>query len=96
MNTKELMMIGGTLINISEYPPDYNLDGMRTYELKFIGMNKEGSLYLKTSAGNVVSYQVGNFYKFNVRKYCGSIYSMESSGSYSDPNLVELQSVSCS
>lgn len=94
IENKEPMMVGGTLIDITEYP-GYDSESMKGYELIFRGINKEGKLYLTTFESNSLNHQIGEFYRFDVRKYCKSIYSAVLSGSYSDSNLEELKFMSC-
>lgn len=88
-------IVGGTLMNVSSpyyYIPEDKNQSKLTYTLTFKGMEKQVELHLITSSDNPLSYEVGNFYKFdlsNIRK------SGMLSGAFFDINQTELQPVNC-
>ena len=88
-------VVGGTLIEISE-PSYYALydenQGIVTYHMTFKGINKKGSLPLRTSS-DTLRYEIGEFYKFDLENI--NQYSMQLSGAFLDPNQDALERMDC-
>lgn len=79
--------VGGKLINISKiYVDSYKKN---EFTLTFQGFKKQGNIYIGTK-GEIIPYEVGKFYKFDLTNKCKLNRSMASSGMFSDPNLSEL------
>jgi len=85
---KKPIWVGARLINITRI---YN-EAYERYEFKltFKGYKKQGDIYIGTK-NESIPYEVGKFYKFDLSRECWLIYSMASSGMFSDPELNALE-----
>lgn len=85
-------VVGGKLVKISEpfyYVPSDEENKKVTYNMTLKGINKEGDLFLRTSSGSTLPYEVGKFYKFDLKNR--NQYSSQLSGVFMDPNLDALE-----
>ena len=82
--------VGGTLLDISKTStPDRN-----EFTLTFQGLARQDTIIIGTAEEDM-PYQIGTFYKFDLGRECMLLYSMASSGMFSDPSLDALQPVDC-
>ena len=82
------ILVGGKLIEISK--TDGEAYERNEFMLTFKGFQKQGKIYIGTK-NESVPYEIGKFYKFDLGNECKLIYSMASSGMFSDPNLDALE-----
>lgn len=84
--------VGGTLIDISK---TYNSAADRNeFHLTFQGATKQGTISIGTKSDSI-PYSINQFYKFDLGHICELIYSMQSSGMFSDPDLNALEPLTC-
>jgi len=58
--------------------------------LTFYGSEKQGMMYIGTEK-EIIPYETGRFYKFDLGNKCKLMTSMASSGMFSDPHLDALE-----
>ena len=80
--------VGGKLIDISK--TDSAAYERNEFTLTFQSSQKQGKIYIGTKSESI-PYEIGKFYKFDLGNKCKLIYSMASSGMFSDPNLDALE-----
>jgi len=84
--------VGGKLINISRVNnPAYDRN---EFGLTFQGPQKREGISIGVKVGQSLPYEVGKFYRFNLRNTCALLQSMASSGMFYDPNLNNLEHLS--
>ena len=88
VNNQNPIWVGGKLINISKiYVDSYKRN---EFTLAFQGYKKQGNLYIGTK-NEIIPYEIGKFYKFDLGNRCKIVRSMASSRMFSDPDLKELK-----
>lgn len=92
-NIHSPIWVGGTLKQVSE--GTYNRAYERyEFELIFQGFEKQRTIHISTKQ-NFIPYKAGQFYKFDLENECRLMLSMASSGMFADPELNELEPLSC-
>ncbi len=85
---KKPIWVGGKLIEVSKrYNAAYDRN---EFILTFQGLQNQGKIHIGTK-NESIPYETGKFYKFDLGNKCKLIYSMASSGMFSDPKLDALE-----
>ncbi|MFH1404429.1 MAG: hypothetical protein ABIH11_09195 [Candidatus Altiarchaeota archaeon] len=89
-NGSKPIWVGGRLTSITKtYSEAYDRN---EYSLTFKGLDKEGRIHIGSRQASI-PYKTGVFYRFDLGNKCRLIYSMASSGMFSDPELNALKKI---